>query len=218
MRYLPPVALAAMLLLVQPPAFASGGSYLVDDASVVGAGQCQTESWLRAWSRGSDGAWAVPACGVGPVELALSLGRQQGLPGLSASPALKWQLRNGDNSGVGVAVAANATYQNGRRVASQAYASASFGLDDARRLMVNLNLGVDEKRGSSGHPLKGLGVEYAFDDRWSLLAERVWSRDAVTDQAGIRLTMGSVSIDLVAGRERATDRSHWFNLGWNVAF
>jgi len=218
MRYLLYIALAAMLLIIQSPALASGGSYLVDDASVVGAGRCQTESWLRAWSQGSDGVWTVPACGVGPVELALSLGRQQGLPGLTASPALKWQLRNGDNSGIGVAVAANVTYQNGRRVASQAYASTSFGLDDARHLMVNLNLGVDQKRGSSGHPLEGVGAEYAFDDRWSLLAERLWSHDGVNDQAGIRLTLGNASFDLVAGRERATDRSHWFNLGWNVAF
>ncbi|MGN6093413.1 MAG: hypothetical protein ACTHOL_13760 [Luteibacter jiangsuensis] len=218
MRFLLFTALTAVLFVMTSPALGSGGSYLVDDASVVGAGQCQVESWLRAWSKGSDGVWAVPACGIGPVELSLALSRQQGLPGLSAAPQLKWQLRNGDDGGVGVAVAANTTYQRGRRIASQAYASTSFGLDDARRLMVNIDLGVDQARSRAAHALEGVGMAYAFDDRWSLLAERLWSRGAVSDQAGVRLTSGKASFDLVAGRERAERRSHWLNLGWNVAF
>lgn len=217
MRFLLFTALMAVLFVMTSPALASGGSYLVDDASVVGAGQCQVESWLRAWSKGSDGVWAVPACGIGPVELSLALSRQQGLPGLSASPQLKWQLRNGDDSGVGVAVAANTTYQRGRRTASQAYASTSFGLDDARRLMLDIDLGVDQMRGRAAHALEGVGLAYAFDDRWSLLAERLWSHRAVSDQAGVRLTLGKASFDLVAGRERAERRSHWLNLGWNAA-
>lgn len=212
------VALMVALLVVHAPVKASGGSYLVDDASVVGAGQCQLESWLRAWSKGSDGVWAVPACGIGPVELGLSLDRQQGEAGLGLSPAVKWQLRNGDDRGVGLAVVANATYQRGRYADSQAYASTSFGLDDARQWMVDLNLGVDRGRHGSAHALEGVGLTYAMNDRWSLLAERLWSHDSVSDQGGIRLTVGDSSFDLVVGREMAKLRSHWVNIGWNVAF
>ena len=218
MRCLRFIALTAILLVIPSRAPASGGSYLVDDASVVGAGHCQVESWLRAWSQGSDGLWTVPACGVGAVEFGLALDRQQGAPGVGVSPALKWQLRNGDASGIGLAVAVNSTYQNGRRTTSQAYASSSFGLDDARSFMVNLNLGVDQKRGKGAHALEGVGIEYALDDRWSLLAERLWSHQGISDQAGVRMTVGNATVDLVAGRQRATDRSHWFNIGWNVAF
>jgi opacity protein-like surface antigen len=210
------IALVAMLLLVHPTASASGGSYLVDDASVAGPGQCQVESWLRAWSEGGDGVWSVPACGVGPVELGLSLDREQGLPGMGLSPSVKWQLRNGDDRGVGLAIEVNATYQRGRHVASQAYAATTFGLDDARHLMLALNVGVDRQRGAGAHVLEGVGVEYALDDRWSVLAERLWSSDSVTDQGGVRLTLGGSSFDLVLGRDRSNDRSHWINLGWNV--
>lgn len=218
MRFFLAAALTVALFLVHLPAHASGGSYLVDDASVVGAGKCQLESWLRAWSNGSDGVWAVPACGVGPVEFGLSLHRQQGEAGLGLSPAVKWQLRNGDDHGIGLAVEVNTTYQHDRHVASQAYASTSFGLDDARRWMVDLNLGVDRERDRSAHPIEGAGVSYALDERWSLLAERFWSRGSVSDQAGVRLAFGDSSLDLVVGREMARLRSHWVNVGWNAAF
>lgn len=216
MRLALSIAIVAMLLLVHPPVLASGGSYLVDDASVAGPGQCQVESWLRAWSKGKDGLWTVPACGAGPVELGLSFDREQGLPGMALSPSVKWQLRNGDDRGVGVAIEVNATYQRGRHVATQAYVATTFGLDDARHLMLALNLGVDSLPGIGSQILEGVGLEYALDDRWSVLAERLWSRDSVSDQGGVRLTMGASSFDLVLGRDRSKERSHWINLGWNI--
>jgi hypothetical protein len=199
-------------------AHAEGGSYNVDDASVAGDGKCQLESWLRVWSHGSNGVYSAPACGVGAVELSATLNTGHGLYGTAMSPSVKWQLRNGDDKGIGVALAAAATWLHGYRDDTQAYAATTFGLDDARRFMVALNAGVDRVRGESTHSLLGYGVDFAIDTRWTLLVERLWTRKTITDQGGVRLAFGESSLDLVVGSERSRHSSHWINLGWNAAF
>ncbi|QWT21415.1 hypothetical protein KPL74_05285 [Bacillus sp. NP157] len=199
-------------------AHASGGSYAVDDASVVGAGQCQVESWLRAWSKGSDGVHSVPACGIGPLEFGLDLETGQRVRGIGASPAVKWQLRDGDDKGVGVALVANVSYSSGRQRDAQSYVATTFGLDDARRWMVALNAGTDRTRGETTHALYGVGLSYALTQRWAWLVERLWTHRAIADQTGVRLAFGDSSLDLVFGRERSLQRSHWINIGWNASF
>lgn len=78
MRYLPVstrhrslnFALAFLLTAALPPAFAAS-PMVVDDADIVGAGQCQAETWLQRWSGYSE-FWVMPACNVGgKTELSL---------------------------------------------------------------------------------------------------------------------------------------------------
>jgi hypothetical protein len=209
---------SASVLFFGTQARAEGGSYNVDDASVAGDGKCQLESWLREWPHGSNGLYTVPACGVGPVEFGVTLNTGHGIYGPGVNPAIKWQLRNGDDKGVGVAVATAATWLHGRRDDVQAYVATTFGLDDARRFMVALNAGADRVRGESTHSLLGFGLDFALTTRWTLLVERMWTRKTITDQGGVRLAFGESSLDLVVGSERSRHPSHWINLGWNAAF
>jgi hypothetical protein len=207
-----------LALIAFAHAHAEGGSYNVDDASVVGNGKCQLESWLREWSNGSNGVYTVPACGVGAVELGLSLNTEQRTHGVTANPGAKWQLRNGDVKGIGVAVATNATYLHGHQEDVQAYVSTTFGLDDARRVMVALNAGADRMRHDSTHSLFGAGLSWSLTERWELLVERLWMHRTIDDQGGVRFGWDDSSVDLVIGSERGPHREHWINLGWNVAF
>jgi hypothetical protein len=206
------------MLVFGADARAEGGSYNVDDASVVGAGKCQLESWLREWSHGSNGVYAVPACGAGPVEFGVTLNTGHGTFGPGVNPSIKWQLRNGDDKGIGVAVATAATWIRGRQDDAQAYVATTFGLDDARRFMVALNVGADRARGESTHALYGFGLDYALTTRWTLLVERLWTHRTITSQGGVRLAFGESSLDVVVGSERSLHASHWINLGWNAAF
>jgi|GEM_PF-237918 len=199
-------------------AHAEGGSYNVDDASVVGAGKCQLESWLREWSHGSNGFYAVPACGAGPVEFGVTLNTGHGTAGPGINPSIKWQLRNGDDKGVGVAVATAATWLHGRRDDAQAYVATTFGIDDARRWMVALNAGADRIRGESAYALYGVGLDFSLTTRWTLLVERMWTHRTITSQGGVRLNFGDSSLDLVVGSERSPHAEHWINIGWNAAF
>jgi len=214
----------AILVLVTSPLLASGGSYLVDDASTATPGRCQLESWLQVFRGGTHTAWTVPACGVGPVEFGLGLGGQSH-PGYNLqNPSIKWQLRNGDDAGIGLAVAADTTLQNGHRIGSNVYAASNFGIDDERRLMANVNLGMTRVEQGAWHRLAGVGFEFAVTKEVALLAERLWaSRLSQTTQAGVRYYFGKDdgnSVDLVVGRERehALPVSHWATLGLNLAF
>ncbi|MET0936435.1 MAG: hypothetical protein ABWX83_10615, partial [Luteibacter sp.] len=204
------------------PSLASGGSYLVDDASTATPGRCQLESWLQAFRGGTHTAWTVPACGIGPVELGLGLGGQTH-PGRNlANPSVKWQLRNGDEEGVGLALATDTTFGNGHHEGSNVYAASNFALDGGRRFMVNVNLGATRGNEGGWHALGGVGFEYAVSHHVGLLAERLWSKGlSQATQAGVRFYVGKDdSVDLVVGRERERNLplSRWATVGLNLAF
>lgn len=213
-----------ILALAASPSMASGGSYLVDDASTATPGRCQLESWLQVFRGGAHTAWAVPACGVGPVEFGLGLGGQSH-PGYNLqNPSIKWQLRNGDDAGIGLAIATDTTLQNGHRIGSNVYAASNFGIDDERRLMANVNLGMTRAEQGAWRGLAGVGFEFAVTKEVALLAERLWAaRLSQTTQAGVRYYFGKDdgdSVDLVVGRERehASPVSRWATIGLNLAF
>jgi len=218
------LAFGALLVVLASPSMASGGSYLVDDASTATPGRCQLESWLQVFRGGTHTAWTVPACGVGPVEFGLGVGGQSHPGRNMQNPSIKWQLRNGDDAGIGLAVATDTTLQNGHRINSNVYAASNFGIDDERRLMANVNLGMTRAEQGAWHRLAGIGVEFAVTKQVALLAERLWAaRLSQATQAGVRYYFGKDdgnSVDLVVGRERerALPTSRWATIGLNLAF
>lgn len=218
------LAFGAILVAFASPSMASGGSYLVDDASTAPPGRCQLESWLQVFRGGTHTAWTVPACGVGPVEFGLGLGGQSHPGHNLQNPSIKWQLRNGDDAGIGLAVATDTTLQNGHRIGSNVYAASNFGIDEERRLMANVNLGMTRAEDGAWRRLAGVGFEFAVTRQVALLAERLWTaRLSQATQAGVRFYFGKDegnSVDLVAGRERerAVPASHWATIGLNLAF
>lgn len=214
----------AILALIVSPSMASGGSYLVDDASTATPGRCQLESWMQAFRGGGRTAWSVPACGVGPVEFGLGIGGQSHPGHNLQNPSVKWQLRNGDDAGIGLAIATDTTLQNGHRTGSNVYAASNFGLDEERHLMANVNLGMTRVEQGAWHRLAGVGFEFAVTKEVALLAERLWAAGlSRTTQAGVRYYFGKDdgnSVDLVLGheRERASPPSRWATIGLNLAF
>ncbi|HVI54495.1 MAG TPA: hypothetical protein VM621_05515 [Luteibacter sp.] len=218
------LAFTAILVVVISPALASGGSYLVDDASTATPGRCQLESWLQVFRAGTHTGWTVPACGVGPVEFGIGLGGQSHPGQNMQNPSIKWQLRNGDDAGIGFALATDTTLQNGRRIGTNAYAASNFGIDDGRRLMANVNLGMTQARDGAWRRLTGVGFEFAVTKDLALLVERLWTaRLSQTTQAGARFYFGKDdgdSVDFVVGRARARalPTSRWATIGLNLAF
>lgn len=214
----------ATLMAFASPSMASGGSYLVDDASTATPGRCQLESWLQVFRGGTHTAWTVPACGVGPVEFGLGLGGESHPGHTMQNPSIKWQLRNGDDAGIGLALATDTTFQNGHRMGTNAYAASNFGIDDERRLMANVNLGMTRLEQGTWRRLVGVGVEFAMTKEVALLAERLWTaRVSQATQAGVRFYFGKDdgdSVDVVVGRERerALPTSRWATIGLNLAF
>jgi hypothetical protein len=224
MRHIFIFAFSVLLSIFASSSLASGGSYLVDDASTATPGRCQLESWMQVFRGGMHTAWTVPACGVGPVEFGLGLGTQSHPGHTMQNPSIKWQLRNGDDAGIGLALATDTTLQNGHRMGSNVYAASNFGLDDERRLMANVNLGMTRVEQGAWHRLAGVGFEFAVTKNLALLAERLWAaRLSQATQAGVRFYFGKDegnSVDLVVGRERerAEAASHWATIGLNLAF
>lgn len=213
------LALALILLAATSLASASGGSYLVDDASVAPAGHCQLESWLQAYAGGGRSGWSTPACGVGPVEFGLGLGHATHPSANAFNPSVKWQLRNGDDAGWGVALATDTTIVHGRREGSNVYAATTFGLDDARHLLLDVNLGAAQTVREPWRRLVGIGAEYAMTGAWSVLGERLWTAGTShVTQWGVRYSFGDNSVDLVSGSEHARRVTRWSTLGLNLAF
>ena len=104
------------------------------------------------------------------------------------------------------------------------YAASNFGIDDERRLMANVNLGMTRVEQGAWHRLAGVGFEFAVTKEVALLAERLWAaRLSQATQAGVRYYFGKDdgnSVDLVVGRERerALPASRWATIGLNLAF
>jgi len=98
MRYLPvstrlrslSFALVLLLAAAVPSAFAAS-PMVVDDADIVGAGQCQAETWLQRWSGYSE-FWVMPACNVGG-KTELSLGGVRASSRARSSHAVSFQAK-----------------------------------------------------------------------------------------------------------------------------
>ena len=197
--------------------FAAGGSYLVDDASITTPGRCQLESWLQAFSSGKSLIEAAPACSTGAIEWSAALAIQRDPRVTQISPAIKWQLRNGDaGDRWGIAVDVGASRAQGRWNNEMAYASFSRILESDQRWMVNFNAGVTRTPGHASRPLIGQEAEYALSPRITLLAEHLWPINGHDEeQIGGRYVLGNDSVDLIAGMSGA---DHWMTVGLNLAF
>src|SRR4051812_37244348 len=59
--------------LAAPTAHAAGGHHAVDDAVILGPGECELETWVTR-AREPRSAWHLgPGCRVGPLELSATV-------------------------------------------------------------------------------------------------------------------------------------------------
>lgn len=207
------------LALLPGVLWAGSGAYVVDDASITPAGQCQAQSWLQLVSGGEKTLNTLPACSTGPVEWSLGLGGQNHPYEHQESPAIKWMMRDPDQHVFGIAANVGATWGNGHVLNRNAYVAVTWTPDAAHRWGISGDAGSVYARGSSWNTLVGIAIRYKVLDPLALTLERMqhWNGGANT-QAGLRWTFrNGDSVDLIAGKSEAVAHGRWLTFGLNVA-
>ena len=218
-------ALATALCLLAGGDAWAGGHLDVDDSGTLDPGQCQYEAWfgrtgvepVRVWHLG-------PACRIGPFEVGLNIDRLAVGDNRDwvLGPQLKWLFWGDANSVWSAAVSATASFEvrhRHGRPGGQLLLPVTWHPD--RSLWVHGNIGVDWALGNGAHtPRGGVGVEWAFHEKLSLIAERYKSFDAWTTRAGLRYSITPlITIDLTASRTRDGQQDvRGFVLGINHEF
>lgn len=198
---------------------AGSGAYLVDDASITPAGQCQIQSWLQVLSGGQQILNTLPACSTGPVEWSVTLAGQRSPYEHQESPAVKWMIVDGDRHSVGVAINVGASWSNGRVTSKNSYAALTWTPDQERRWAVNLDMGEIYDRAKGWRPLLGIGAKYKATQHLAFVVEHIRpvTGHAMT-QGGVRWAINkSDSFDFILGRSDASTHDHWVTLGLNFA-
>lgn len=219
----------ASLSLLPLAVGAAGGHYPVDDASAVGAGSFQVESWPTHTDRDNH-EWALmPAWGAGArVDLYLGLlrVREDGHAYNRLEPGAKWLLRAADEGGPSLALAVTAGVDEGRIEDLLVNLPISFGVDDLS-LDLHLNTGWlrlrDADRGSLDRVFLGLGAEWTPLRRVGFVGQ-VYRQgvDAEPEaQFGVRFSPGVAFevVDLAVGRAlRGAERNWFVTLGLATGF
>ena len=97
-----------------------------------------------------------------------------------------------------------------------AYVPVTWSLSAA--VPVHANLGVDHLSSRGNTARLGIAGEWAFDERFTLLAERLDAFDAILTRIGVRIDLGEqASVDLSGGRISGSGNRLW-GLGLTIAF
>ncbi|MBU1359604.1 MAG: hypothetical protein KKC85_21730 [Gammaproteobacteria bacterium] len=172
-------------------------------------GRCQIETWASRLRDQRATTWHLgPACRVGPVELGINFDRitAESLSAESLGPQLKWTfLGRHTDAPWSAALVAGATFDLPRsgRTGAQAYVPVSWRASES--VLVNLNLGLDWATGSGERTGRGgLGVQWAWNDRVSLVAERHRAFGQWTSRLGGRIALSpNTSVDISVSRAAA---------------
>ena len=128
---------------------------------------------------------------------------------LALGPQLKWTFWGDADSPWSAALASTAVFElrHGGRTGGQLLLPLTW--HPRAGLWVHANLGTDWAPGSGARtPRGGLGVEWAFHEKLSLIAERFKAGGQWTARAGLRYNLGPLSsVDLTASRT-AIDGRH----------
>jgi hypothetical protein len=154
-------------------AYAAGGHFAVDDATILEPDECQVEVWRES---ADELGWLVhvgPACRVGPVELALNAEhfRVRDLSAQSAlGPQVKWATTLDDRFAVGIVAAATWRTRTPHYVGVSLYVPLSVKLVESLR--ANVNVGRDWLRGGASLARGGIALEWQATREWVLVGER----------------------------------------------
>jgi hypothetical protein len=199
----------------------AGASLLVDDATLTPSGQCQVESWVRAYALGGE-LTAVPACNFANTEFGLGYSHYTH-PRTSRlwTLGIKRLFRDFDTHDWGLGLSAGAAWDSDavRWANWSINLPASFALDAERNVVLHANIGWIKPDGQHGGVTGGVGMEVALTPSWTLLAEvHDDHRGTSTAQFGVRRASGeAASLDLLVGQD-GIQNSPWLTLGFNVSF
>lgn len=197
-------------------AAAAGGHFEVDDAALLAPQRCQVEAWalrgevLRL-------AHVGPACRVGPVEVGMALERlsEDSQHDAIVGAQVKWATALAPQLDVGLVASASRDTTRGVNLWT-AYAPLTWSVSDA--LQLHANLGGDSLGDRGPTKRLGVGVDWALDQRFTVLAERVWALDVAATRVGLRVAVGeSASIDASGARLSGSGNRIW-GLGLTFEF
>jgi len=220
-----------LLLSIGSPAYAAGGSYVVDDGGVNDPGQCNIDTWYKSGRHDAARGESVLSADCTPTSLpSVQLGadinrsRNDGEHTTLLSPHIKASIFSREDLGLEAAVLAQPHFATDRR---HAYDGSDLALPltykpfEALRLTVSAGWYHAYNDGDQQHGRTwGSGVEYDVAKSLTLVAERFGQQDGdQLWQAGPRLHIGqNLDIDLVVGHHLNGDRDRWFTTGATVRF
>jgi hypothetical protein len=179
-------ALAA-LLAVSGSAFAAGGHHSVDDASILGPGQCEFETWVTRASRADELLHTGGQCGIAGVEIAVAAepARQDGARSDNWQAQLKWAGELLPHAMAGFSV----TPQWDTRAAPRFRGTTVSGLltlKPLERWQLHANLGRDFLH-DGNLARSGVAADWTTPDgRWLFALERYRENRTDAARAGVR--------------------------------
>jgi hypothetical protein len=180
------LVMTAACLAATGTAHAAGGHHAVDDAAILGEGECELEAWGSRFGAGARLLHAGLNCRVGPVELgaASEYGRDGGASSTGWALQAKWARELGPVS-VGLSVQPLSAAHVRPRYAGTVVA-ALLSWQAAEPLALHFNLGRDLVHRGRDQARGGVGVEWTPASGWSLAAERYREQDTHFLRAGVR--------------------------------
>lgn len=213
-------------LLAWSPAWAAGGSHIVDDSEVETPGDCHVELWLTRFVPGTGYGNAAPACTPKRIPF-LEVGmayqdywsEQDNAPILG--PMMKVNLRP-LATGLGLAIGASSgvDVRTGMLNFASALGIMTIPINDKTR--VNLNSGWSYVDGEGPNAfVYGAQIEAEIGGDVTLMIEGFGRMPGIGGlQAGVRFTPrnGPIDFDLLAARFIGADQPFFFTVGVTVRF
>jgi hypothetical protein len=163
----------------------------VDDASILGRGECESANWLTHAHDGANLLHAGINCGVGPVQLgaATEPARGGGTSDTGWQLEAKWARAVADGFSVGLDLQPGwQAHQRPRFTGTRASALATW--KPREDVALHLNLGRDFVPGGPDLPRGGVAVEWEPAAHWSIVAERYLEERTHFARAGLRWASG----------------------------
>jgi len=199
---------------------AAGGHYVVDDAELVGAGQCELEVWFSRFDSNTDALMIMPACNPGGnLELGLGVGRADPGGETFVELAAKTLVQPVGETGWGWGIAGAAHFSDGlsELEAIEAYIPVTRELND--QLLMHVNVGVAHERNGDDLAIWGLGFDYSVLNGVNLIAETYGSHQGGTElQTGLRFGVGEGHVDVSYGQTVSNSDDNWATVGFAWMF
>lgn len=222
---------AALIITLAQPAFAAGGHFLVDDADITPAGDCQLESWFQRASSGThdrvdqpsaEHAWVAQSmCSTRnfwevatPVEYNTS-DNELAAYGLEVKTMMPIQLLEGN-----LAFSAGIMRDHQESEFEGGFINIPYSRALNERFKMHFNLGTEYNQADSEwSPTWGAATAFRLHDRIDLISEAAGvGSDSPSAALGLRSQLSSaVEFDASFGRDFEV-RSNIFSIGLNMAF
>jgi hypothetical protein len=202
-------------LLACGSALAAGGHHAVDDARIMGRGDCEQESWFSRARGGEKLLHAGGSCRVGPVELgvAAEYARAEGSSETGWELEAKWARRVVGDLSLGLLVQPDwQAHVRPRYQGAALVGLATWRASDA--IALHLNLGREFVHQARDGKRGGLALEWEPIAAWSFVGERYREGGSHYLRAGARWAAGRTwTVDLSHARRLAGPGTSFWTLG-----